>query len=354
MAKKDDTFIISDDSILSEDTENEAFVTGSDVIISVSRANKLTQFYFEEIEDEDEDEIFSESRQALYDLIAQFVRQPYHNGSDDQFHNLSVTLAKNEEYGLAIDVLECGLNIFPNNVDMLSDYLQYGTKGSSAQKLQEYADRLKAIPRRRWTWRGFSFLVDYLIYLHGKSNSDEEMTALEEEMLQLTADFKKYFPYSEDAYKTEADVYACVNDIKKETEILKTAIDNEDIVCPKCALRYADIMFDRGKYDDAALATKQAMLYTTQTQSSVREGYLYYLYALCLVVKIQKSILDGETADKVAVEEVYRNFNHALVDLGDTSYEQVIVTKATMLKNLTSIDISEDYDRLVECLEDNE
>ena len=39
------------------------------------------------------------------------------------------------------------------------------------------------IPKRRWTWRGFAFLVDYLQFLIDRSDSDKEIDAKEKEMI---------------------------------------------------------------------------------------------------------------------------------------------------------------------------
>ncbi len=299
--------------------------------------------YIYRMEDED-------ARQDLYDLMNQFTAQEQQSGTAEDFHNFVVDLARRDEYALACQVLECGLALFPKNVDLLADYLQYGTCCGRLEACKKMYKALMKIPRRRWTWRGFAFLVDYLRFLVERSDSEKEMDAREEEMLAVVRDFRKYFPYSEEAYRTESNVYRILNLPDQEMEVLQQALARLQ-VAPKCALRCADIFFERGQYEEAAAAIQRAISDATQTQTSVNEGYLYYLSALCKIAVAQKSGT-GYNLDENAVREIYSDFNIALAKFRDTknSYVDVIRTKTNTLVNKTGMEVDSSYDLLCECV----
>ncbi|WP_434309864.1 hypothetical protein [Hominifimenecus sp. rT4P-3] len=314
------------------------------VNLPVSKVNAMAQTFLGYIYRMDDEE----ARQDLYELMERFIGQEQQSGSADDFHNFAVELARKDEYGLACQVLECGLKLFPKNVDLLSDYLQYGISCDKGEECKKYYKRLLKIPKRRWTWRGFAFLVDYLQYIIDRSDSEKEMDAKEQEMLQIVADFRKHFPYSEESYRTEANVYRVLNMPDQELEILKAALDQVQ-VAPKCALRYADILFERGRYSEAAEAIKRGISDATQTQSSVNEGYIYYLSALCKIAIAQKQ---GAPMDEVAANEIYSDFNIALNKFRDTrsGYSEVIRTKTNTMINKTGVEVDAKYDLLCECI----
>ncbi|MBE6719071.1 MAG: hypothetical protein E7571_00245 [Ruminococcaceae bacterium] len=317
------------------------------VNIPVSNASVKAQTYLEYIYKLEDDD----ARQDLYDLINKFLSQDQQSGDADDFHNFAVDLARRDEYALACQIIECGLKLFPKNVDLLSDYLQYGVSCNKLEECKKMYKTLVKIPRRRWTWRGFAFLIDYLQFLVDRSDSEKEIDAKEEEMLSVVSDFKKQFPYSEDSYRTEANVYRSLNMPDKETEALKQALEHLRIA-PKCALRYADIMFERGLYEEASVAIRRAISDATQTQTSVNEGYLYYLSALCKIATSQKTNMDLDL-DEDAVEAIYSDFNIALSKFQDTknSYIDVIRTKTNTIINKTGIEVDPKYDLLCEYLD---
>lgn len=314
------------------------------VNLPVSNVSTKAQTFLEYIYSMEDDD----ARQDLYDLIEQFTTQEQQSGDADDFHNFAVELARKDEYALACQVLECGLVLFPKNVDLLSDYLQYGVSCNRLEECKKIYKTLVKIPRRRWTWRGFAFLVDYLQFLVDRTDSDKEIDAKEKEMLSVVSDFRKHYPYSEESYRTESDVYRILNMPDKETETLKLALGNVR-VAPKCALRYADILFERGMYEEAATAIQRAISDATQTQTSVNEGYIYYLSALCKIAIAQKS---NARLDESAVNEIYSDFNIALSKFQNTknSYTDVIRTKTNTIINKTGVEVDSTYELLCECV----
>ena len=63
---------------------------------------------------------------------------------------------------------------------MLADYLQNGLNCDRGKLCEEYFDRLMKIPMMRWTWRGFSFGIDYMKSLADNIETEEESDAVSE------------------------------------------------------------------------------------------------------------------------------------------------------------------------------
>lgn len=316
------------------------------IIIPVNKANNKAQVFLSYIYKMDDDD----ARQDLYDFIDQFLEQDQQSGDADDFHNFAVDLARADEYVLACKVLECGLGLFPKNVDLLADYLQFGVKCNKFDECKKVYKTINRVPRRRWTWRGFAFMVDYLLFLIDRSDSEKIIEAKEKEILSVVADYRKQFPYIEDSYRTEANVYRVLNLPDRETDVLRLALDNV-IVAPKCALRYADICFERGMYEEADKAIKRGISDATQTQTSVNEGYIYYLSALCkIAIALKKS--DGINLNEEEVREIYSDFNIALskFSYSKNSYSEVIRTKTNTIINKTGIEVDPEFELLCDCI----
>lgn len=314
------------------------------IILPVNQVKSKVQTYLSYIYERDDED----SRNELYELMMNFFEQSQHPGDSDDFHNLAVDLARKDEYLLACQVLECGLNLFPKSVNLLSDYLQYSVNCNKIEECKKAYKTLMKIPRRRWTWRGFSFTIEYLKYLIECSDSEKEICAKEKEIVALIDDFRKFFPYSEESYRTQADFYRVINKHDEELATLRAALDNV-LVAPKCALRCADILFERGLYEEASQAISRSISDATQTQSSVNEGYIYYLSALCKIAVAQKL---GHEIGEDTVGEIYSDFNIALSKFRSShnSYSDVIKTKTITLVNKTGIHVDPKFELLCECL----
>lgn len=64
-------------------------------------------------------------RRELYEFVDEYLKLPKIVGDVCAFHNFATTLAQNDEYALACDVLQRGLNCFPDNAELTADYLKY-------------------------------------------------------------------------------------------------------------------------------------------------------------------------------------------------------------------------------------
>ena len=113
--------------IIASTEENDAVLENGEVInIPIKTANTIAQTYLENISSDD----LYEAEAALKDLnalVQRVIQQTVKAGDADDWHNFAVDIARKDLYDLACDLLECGLSIYPKNIDLLADYLQYGT-----------------------------------------------------------------------------------------------------------------------------------------------------------------------------------------------------------------------------------
>lgn len=317
--------------------------------IPVNKVCAIAKGYIKEITAEkyEDNEV---AREHMNTLVSNFVDQNEFSGDADDFHNFAVELAQINEFTLACKVLQCALSIFPRNVDLLSDYLYYGVKCSNKfDECKKIYKTLKSIPCKRWTWRGYTFSIEYLKVLVERSSSEKERENAEHEMLELAKEYARFFPYSEDSYRIEAEIYnKHYNDKEKELEILNSALETLK-VAPRCALRCADILFERGEYSAASKAIKRGISDATQTKSKVNEGYIYYLSALCKIAETQKN--EQQYTEEV-IDFIFSNFNIALQELGEESYREVITAKTNIICSKCHIEVEESkYSYLYECME---
>lgn len=340
MGSNVDVIVTNTEEIVSANNEKKTKAN-----IPVSKISAIAKGYLRYINEQD-DEDDEQARQDLYNLMERFANQTEQSGDANDFHNFSVALAVKDEYALACDVLEYGLKLHPKNVDLLADYLQYGVNCGRIEEVKNTYKVLNKIPRMRWTWRAFAFSVSYLRNIIERSDSQKEIDSKIKDIQGLLVDFRKYHSYSEETYRVEAETYQCINMKEEEVSALKSALDNLK-VAPKCALRYADILFERGQYEEATIAIKRCIGDSTGTQSSVNEGYMYYLYALSILADHQKRDVK---MDEDTVIQIYSNFNVALSDLSNSNYSGVIRTKTNTLINTTGIEIPIEYEKLRDCV----
>ena len=244
-----------------------------------------------------------ENNAELFELANKLLSQEKVYGSEIDFHNFSLNFSKKSAYELACDILDKGLEQFPRSVDLLADYLQTGINCNRAARCDECYRTLQQIPKIRWTWRGFSFSIDYLLHLSSMLN-EEELNNMKENMLMLADEYQVLFPAEEDPYICKAEIYDFFNDRSATKSLLQQATTNI-VVCPKCSLRLSDMLFEEGAYKDALDVIEKCLYKSIQTQDSVNHGYLYYLSGLCRTVLLLK---DGAFQDTKKVQEVYHDF----------------------------------------------
>lgn len=325
------------DSGISEDTARS-----NSVILSLSHAIKIVGNIFSEYA-EDRDDLESQTRETTA-FVRELLSQPIIPGDADDWHNLAVDVARQGYYNLACDILEVGLSVFPNNTDLLGDYLQYGTSCKRIDQCRQYYERLSRIPKVKYTWRGFHFSASWLSYLWEQCSSSEELQQLTNDLLALTAQYRKYFPDTEECYLCESDVYKLIKDRKKEIKTLSIPISRA-MPAPKCALRLADYYFNAGDYQEAQNMVVRSLKYANQVQQAVNEAYLYYLYGLIQISLLSKPI------DMNVILSIYDNFEKSLRLSIRSSLRDVICQKTGLLYQDYKIPLPEHCSKLLDLLD---
>lgn len=327
--------------IASTDEEAGSLEGNEKVSIPIKIANKIAQTYIENLAGDD----LYEAEASLNDLSAlvrRIIDQDVKVGDADDWHNFAVDIARKDLYDYACDILECGLAIYPKNIDLLADYLQYGTSCGRIDRCKNYYKVLSKIPKIRWGWRGYSFSVSYLTYLWERSDSEKELEKLQTEMLNISEAFRKNLPYDEESYRCQADIYKLLHKKKEEENALREALENIKIA-PKCALRLSDLLFDRGDYEEALVQIQRGLRDAMQTQRSVSDGYLYYLMGLTKMALAQQS--DSPITEEVACD-IYANFDISLHQERRAAYINTMKAKTIVLINKSGVPVPEKYEEL--------
>lgn len=194
-------------------------------------------------------------------------------GDNADYHNLAAECARHYFYDLSCQICQRGHQFFPRDVDLLADWIQYGTKiGNTKAVEQEPLAELLRIDKTQWNWRAFDFTVDFYLAA-GRFGEAEE----------LAGAFMKYCPYEERAYYSMAEVYqqayAGEEGMDKAVAVLQRAME-KNINCPMCANKLADIFSDCGRLPEALAAANRAIQELAQEQASTNYGYAVYRRAL--------------------------------------------------------------------------
>lgn len=230
-------------------------------------------------------------------------------GTATDFHNFSVRITKITNNNRdAFYIVKEGLKIHEANTDLLADALRYGSNCGEKEECNKYYEQLMALDRTHWTWRGFSFLIDYMLEKY--ASGEGENIAIED-ILKICEDYKKIKPDEEDAWLSEQEIYETINQPEQGIKVLKEAIEKFEF-CPKCWLRYADIMMDKGKYEEAEPIIRKLKSYP-KSGEDVNIGYMYYLDGICQMTKFKhtEEYENGEI-DETEVRKIYRSFRLAL------------------------------------------
>lgn len=312
-----------------------------DYSLPISRINQIVQSMLADLSEAD----MYQTRMTISEvteLVRKVLNQSTHPGTADDWHNFAVDIARSDLYDLCCDILEKGLELFPKNTDLLADYLQYGISCGKIDQCKSYYKVLSKIPKVRYTWRAYSFSVNWLQYLWERSDSEKELEKLQKEMQELVAAFRRNIPEDEESYRCEADIFKLIHDRKEEERVLRSALE-ELKIAPKCALRLADMLFDRGDYEDALIQIQRGINDANQTQASVNEGYLYYLLGLA---KMAVAMRNGASFDAETAEAIYENFDMALRMDNRVAYRRTMEKKTKVVMSKSNHPVDEKYEQL--------
>ncbi len=258
------------------------------------------------------------------------------NGNADDFHNFGVTILKNaSDYETALEIIQRGLEIHKTNTDLLADAIRYGYNCGKYEKCENWFSSLQKIPKTLWTWRAFSFSIDYMIDNLG-ALSDESEYSVDlriNEIVSLAKSYQKFFPDNEDSYVCEYEIYRLTNQTEKGLEVLRHA-DQVMTSCPKCWLRYADIMMERNNFEEAEVTIKKLRT-GVFLDSNVNMSYVFYLDGMCRMAKL----LPQREFPEIEVNNIYKSFKMAN-DNGSLSQS----SREKMLNQIKRLELESGFD----------
>lgn len=263
-------------------------------------------------------------------------------GSNEAFHNVATAFAGSGQFKDACLVLEKGLELYPKETDLLADYLNYGVRAGEMDKAGKYFGVLYEIPHDRYTWRSFTFIIDYLISCNktgifgDKVNKDN----LKNTCQKLVREYKAYLPGEEKAYIAEYNVKASMG--AKTNDLLNVLKDgvSKVTVSPQCCLKIVDISLESGDYQSVLDYAQRGLSVSAQEQESVDSGYFYYATALAMDAK-WRDVNDPAYKEPEYGKEIIKMYRTADLSLDEnkTTYRKVIKKRANMIAFEMDIDI---------------
>lgn len=265
-------------------------------------------------------------------------------GSNLEFHNVASTIAQLGYYGRACEVLQEGINQYPNDTDLLADYLAYGKMCNKIDECEKYYNILDSIPDKRKTWRAFDFSIDYLIYKINMCNEEEKIDELKECALKLVQRFKDNLPREELAYLSEYNIYEATFEENIGLEKLEEFLNCENRiakVAPKCHLCYIDKMLELGEYDKVVLYASDGAAEAAQEQEGVDTGYFFYALALskdALWLKADESNRNDDIEEAKLILKYYQTAYDTL-DSEKIAYFKVIAKRYKIISNISGLNM---------------
>ena len=210
-------------------------------------------------------------------------------GDSSDYHNLASELANQNYFEFASDVTKTGLELFDDNIDLLSDFTYYSHKSGRTDDVKIGISRLEKIERNIWNWRAFTFYINVL-------NDGEATTENRNKVLQCVDDYKRVLPDEERAYMAEYETFKKYGELGSAENALVIAEENLAMTA-QCSLALSQIYHMRGDYEKAIDSATRAILSQAETQPSSNTGAAFAYRGFSKDAKIHKSILEGISID---------------------------------------------------------
>lgn len=257
----------------------------------------------------DEPQNAAGAEDLLNELLEALAEATQLIGDADDFHNFAVSISRvTNDNRKTVDIIQAGLKIHQQNTDLLADAIKYGYSCGEKDQCRQWYETLTQIDKSRWTWRTFSFCIDYLL---AEWTSSDQNTYSIEDILKLAKDYQAMIPDEEDAWLCEFDIYNGTNQKEKGILVLESAIE-KFAFCPRCWLRYVDILMERGDYEKAEPIIRK-MCRNPKTIEKVNASYMYFLDGQCKLQRFLNSeAYDEGEFDEKEIWKIYRAFRKAL------------------------------------------
>ncbi len=289
LAEYDNAFNKVEDRILKYDKiigSVEKLEQVSDAIGNVDEAHNFISELFSSLPDNTEDK--SQRTRILLALVER-VKAGDIKGDSSDYHNLASELASLNYFEFAADVTGKGLDLFGDNIDLLSGYTYYSHKAGRTKAVESGLSRLERIERNIWNWRAFTFYIDVI--------NDREATEENRcKALQCVDDYKRVLPDEERAYMAEYSTFRKYGELESAENALKFA-EQTLAMTAQCSLTLSEIYHMRGEYDNAINSASRAILGQAETQPSSHTGAAFAHRGFSKDAKIHKALLGGSKLD---------------------------------------------------------
>jgi len=228
----------------------------------------------------------------------------------DKFFNFS-NAVDDISAALAFEVCRYALTIYPNNVDLLANAINFATDSGRFSEAEPYIERLFRIPRKYWNWRDYLFLTKYYEN-RAYSCGIEEMDGCLDKAFEVADAYIAALPLDERAYNKKAELHLMRGEVAEARDCLEKAIFGSvevdgvraKLVAQQCCGTYlGKILSETGEYKEIIRVALEAIKNTAQDQPSFKVGYAAFMLALA--------------KDALIVEDEYSNRDKILEALAD-------------------------------------
>ncbi len=207
-------------------------------------------------------------------------------GDNSDYHNLATIFARRDFYEGAARVTTVGVDLFPSDLDLISDLIHYRMKIGDSAGIEEAIQRLEdAHPRSRWNWRAFTFVIDAL-------NSLPPTDARMKKTLAVVAEYAEVLPTEERAYFAAHETFERYGEHDRAREALEAA-EQKLPMTAQCSLRLAQLAHMEGRHDEAIESASRAIIGQAETQPSSDTGAAFALRAFARDAKLHRALLAG-------------------------------------------------------------
>lgn len=318
--------------------------------VSIQEAEELTARL---LQDEDED-IDDNLRIKVYDIFDKVLTLKQ-NGDVDDYHNYSVTLGNIYDYDAACQIIECGLQKYPYNVDLLADFLNYSTQGSDIncwEKCWEYYERLLGIDVNEWSWRCYAFIINFLKIWGMSTKNKEEKEKAKNKALEIAEVYIKKMPSDNRAYflyyKLSVEFNPRMTE-KRKYELLNKIILKSGVHSIRCSILLAEMKIENKEYLDAIKILDEE-LHKSVDPNSFDVGHVYLLRCIAKAAKLIGEIDKSKNAKYVENPSGFSDSidSDRVAEIQGAYLDYDIAKKAS--KSSKEFDKAKKYIRLLEIL----
>jgi hypothetical protein len=199
--------------------------------------------------------------------------------------------------------------------------------------------RLKQIDYKRWNWRAYTFVIDYLL-----DKMETEFTNrdswIEKDIRTHIENYKKL--KDERAWVAESEYYIKLGERGKAIKALKDGLKSV-VVTPQICVKLADMLLEEGKYSEVVKIAAIGIRSTAQDQPTANLGYLVYVSALSKDALLHNEEMDNEGVfgkgykNTALVESALLDYHIAEELLANTIYKGNISRRKLVLREKSGI-----------------